>query len=59
MSALAIKTDGTLWAWGQNNNYQLGDGTATNRSSPTQIGSGTKWTRVSRGDKFSVAISNI
>ena len=58
-SALAIKTDGTLWAWGQNNNYQLGDGTATNRSSPTQIGSGTKWTRVSRGDKFSVAISNI
>jgi alpha-tubulin suppressor-like RCC1 family protein len=59
MSALAIKTDGTLWAWGRNNHYQLGDGTATHKSSPTQIGSGTKWTRVSRGRYHSMAISNI
>jgi len=28
---VAIKTDGSLWAWGYNNHYQLGDGTAVNK----------------------------
>ena len=45
----AIKTDGTLWAWGRNDYNQLGDGTATNRSSPTQIGTATNWKIVSCG----------
>lgn len=40
----AVKTDGTLWAWGAKNNYgQLGDGTTLNRSSPVQIGALTQW----------------
>jgi alpha-tubulin suppressor-like RCC1 family protein len=34
---LAIKTDGTLWCWGLNNVGQLGDGTTTNRNTPTQV----------------------
>jgi alpha-tubulin suppressor-like RCC1 family protein len=38
----AIKTDGTLWTWGYNNNGQMGDSTKTTRSSPTQI-PGTTW----------------
>jgi len=33
----AIKTDGTLWCWGENDAYQLGDQTTTNRTIPTQI----------------------
>lgn len=33
----ALKTDGTVWAWGQNGNGQLGDGTATNRSQAVQV----------------------
>lgn len=47
--ALAIKTDGTLWAWGQNINGQLGFGNITNYSSPKQVGSLTNWLYVSSG----------
>jgi alpha-tubulin suppressor-like RCC1 family protein len=44
----AIKTNGTLWSWGDNSYGQLGDGTITQRSSPIQeIGAGTTWTFVS------------
>jgi len=44
----AIKTDGTLWSWGQNNTGQLGDNTTTNRSSPVQeITASTNWKLVS------------
>ncbi len=34
---LAVKDDGTAWAWGSNDYNQLGDGTATNRLSPVQV----------------------
>lgn len=33
----ALKTDGTVWAWGQNNYGQLGDGTTTYRSQAVQV----------------------
>jgi alpha-tubulin suppressor-like RCC1 family protein len=53
----AIKTDGTLWTWGYNNNGQLGDDTRTNRSSPVQtIAGGTNWKQVSLGDVHTAAI---
>lgn len=43
----AIKTDGTLWTWGRNNNGQLGDGSVTCRSSPgTVAGGGTTWCQI-------------
>lgn len=47
--AAAIKTDGTLWTWGNNNCGQLLDGTTTNRSSPVRTSSGgpdNLWTTV-------------
>jgi hypothetical protein len=34
---LALLTDGTLWSWGANFSYQLGDGTTTMKASPVQI----------------------
>src|SRR5919109_264382 len=39
--SLAIRSDGTLWAWGRNDFGQLGDGEFQHRSVPTQIGNDT------------------
>jgi alpha-tubulin suppressor-like RCC1 family protein len=33
----AIRTGGTVWCWGNNTNYRLGDGTITNSSVPVQV----------------------
>ena len=44
---LAVKTDGTLWAWGNNANGQLGLGDVVSRSSPVQVGTATDWAKVS------------
>ncbi len=41
--AVALKTDGTLWAWGDNHDGQLGTGDKKNRNSPTQIGADNDW----------------
>ncbi|NOJ98476.1 hypothetical protein HMI51_36775 [Corallococcus coralloides] len=35
--ALALMQDGTVWAWGQNNHGQLGDGTTTHRPTPMRV----------------------
>lgn len=44
----AIKTDGTLWTWGQNNTASCGDNTLIHRSSPVQtVSGGTNWKQVS------------
>lgn len=44
--AMAVKTDGTLWTWGRNNQGQLAQGDLINRSSPVQIGLQTNWAKV-------------
>ena len=47
----AIKTDGTLWTWGNNSYGQLGDNTTTNRNTPvTTFAGGTNWKQVSCGN---------
>jgi alpha-tubulin suppressor-like RCC1 family protein len=45
----AIKTDGTLWSWGNNQVGQLGHNNRTQYSSPVQI-PGTTWTSISSGN---------
>ena len=53
----AIKTDGSLWTWGDNNGGGLGDNTATNRSTPiTTFAGGTNWKSVSGGNGSTAAI---
>lgn len=46
-SYLAIKSDGTCWAFGRNENGQLGLGDLNDRSSPVQVGTETNFTAVS------------
>lgn len=57
-SAFGIKTDGTLWAWGEGENGSLGLGSYKNVSKPTQVGTDTDWKQVSVGNYFTVAIKN-
>ena len=52
---LAVKTDGTLWSWGNNNGGMLGLGNSTLYSSPKQVGALTAWSTVSAGQRFSLA----
>jgi len=54
----AVKTDGTLWAWGANNYGQVGDNTVVYRSSPVQVGALTSWLQVSLSS-VSVALSGV
>ena len=35
--SLALEADGTVWAWGNNFDGQLGDGTTTDRASPVPV----------------------
>lgn len=52
---LAIRNDGTLWAWGNNEYGQLGNGTTQNQATPIQIGLDTDWDEGNTGYHFSLA----
>ncbi|MCM8769220.1 MAG: hypothetical protein NC911_06040, partial [Candidatus Omnitrophica bacterium] len=54
--SLGIKRDGSLWAWGRNNNGQLGDGTTNDALVPVRLGIATDWTMVAAGHSHSLAI---
>ena len=46
----SIKTDGTLWIWGDNDDGRLGHNNETQYSSPVQLGSDTTWNQVYMGN---------
>ena len=53
----AIKTDGTLWTWGENYYGQLGDNTQVYRFIPvTTFAGGTNWKQVACGYNHTAAI---
>ena len=53
-NSFAIKTDGTLWGWGENDNGQLGQNNRTEYESPVQV-PGTTWSKVDSGRQFTLA----
>ena len=57
--SLALKSDGTLWAWGLNASGQVGDGTTLfDKKSPVQIGSDNHWVSIAGGQEHSLALKS-
>ena len=54
--SVGLKTDGTLWAWGNNSYGQLGIGSAGSKSTPTQIGTANDWQKIATGNYHSIAL---
>ena len=52
---LALKRDGSLWAWGENDSGQLGLGDKVTRKSPTRVRS-SGWAKIAAGSDFSLAL---
>lgn len=53
---LMLKSDGTVWAWGQGYYGQLGLGDYVDRGSPVQIPGLSQVVAIAAGDNFSLAI---
>ena len=54
-SSQALKTDGTLWVWGDNDEGESGTNeVVVQYSSPIQLGSGTDWNQIggNKGNKL-------
>ena len=56
---LAIKYDGTLWAWGNNDFGQLGLGNTSTIARPTLVDENTDWVEISAGKQFSLGIRGV
>jgi len=52
----AVRTNGTAFAWGRNNYWQIGNGGNTSASSPTQVSTYTDWIQVSAGNNFTLGV---
>ncbi|WP_273000656.1 RCC1 domain-containing protein [Hydrogenibacillus schlegelii] len=56
--SLALKSDGTVWAWGYNFYGQLGDGTNQNREVPVQVKGLADVVAIAAGKHFSLALKS-
>ena len=54
--SLAMKSDGTLYAWGKNDRGQLGIGSTDNETTPRQVGNAGDWKAIAAGGKHSLAL---
>jgi len=54
---VALKTDGTLWSWGHNDDGQLGNGTTDHSSILVQESTGASdWSSVVNGELYTIAL---
>ncbi len=56
--SLAVKSDGTVWAWGSNYNGQIGDGTMADQHIPVQVPGLKGATSAAAGGEHSLAVCN-
>ncbi len=54
----ALKSDGTIWAWGYNGVGQLGDGSYADKTTPVQVSGLSGITAISNGSEHSIAIKS-
>src|SRR6185436_5132766 len=55
-STYALGRDGTVWAWGRNDNGQLGDGTTTQRPLAVHLSSLANVTAIAAGGSHCLAV---
>jgi alpha-tubulin suppressor-like RCC1 family protein len=53
---VGLRSDGTVWAWGDNAEGQLGDGTRIQRRTPVPVLGPGGLLAVAAGEKFSMAL---
>jgi alpha-tubulin suppressor-like RCC1 family protein len=56
--SVVVKSDATVWAWGQNSSGQLGDGTTTARRTPVQVPGLTGVIAVAVGNRHTLALTS-
>jgi alpha-tubulin suppressor-like RCC1 family protein len=56
--SLALKSDGTIWGWGENIFGQIGNGSTNTAVSPVQVGSDTDWVSISAGHDHSLGLKS-
>jgi alpha-tubulin suppressor-like RCC1 family protein len=54
---VGITTSGAAYAWGDNYSGRLGDGTTTNRTTPTLVSGGHTWASIAAGGNHTVGIT--
>ncbi len=54
--SLALRSDGSIWGWGNNNHGQLGDSTLSNHPVPIRIGTENDWIKIVAHGNFSMGL---
>ncbi|MFI6294720.1 RCC1 domain-containing protein [Nonomuraea sp. NPDC050790] len=54
--SMALRSDGTVWTWGNNEKGQLGDGTTVNRLTPVRVNGLNGVVRIAAGLSHSLAL---
>lgn len=56
--SLALKSDGSVWAWGSNRVNELGDGTNDNSTQPVRVGNLSEVEAIAAGSSHNLALKN-
>jgi alpha-tubulin suppressor-like RCC1 family protein len=57
LHTLALRSDGTVWAWGDNSEGELGDGGTGGPTGPVEVAGLAGATQVAAGSEFSLAVT--